>query len=1394
MAKRYFNWKLAIVLVIGLCVLGITAYGLRQWQRTGRAEQALKDGLKAYQQQRWDEAAEHLGRYLAIERDDVPILLKYADAQLKKRPASQKSLQQAIAAYRTALRIDSSHYEAAMQLIEIYLSVGMPGEAELIATRQLQINKDPKLRRMLALAMAGQRRFNEAAAELKAIIKEHPEQIPAYETLGRLTEQRPQDFPDPAVHWYDEAVRNNPTAALAYIIRANFYLRRNDRTKALTDLQQADKQDLSDPAVRLRLAGEFINAGLLDTAEKHLIAVQEQEPTNEGLWRTWALLAFKSRSQEKMLKVAQTGLKEFSSQPWDFMPIAVELFITCNEYDRAADCLNKLKQKDIALDRVAFLEGLLADKKGNTYEAVKFWRRSIELGNNSPQVRLALASAYSRLGDRQSALWQLRTLVSKMPDSFDGHLALARLLAAMGNWAQAEEHAANAILLSPQNLDAHLLHLQARMQLLAASSTTASTPEWQDIEKQLYDLDKQTDGNNVEVKLLQLQMAMQQGDFTNAEQLINQLKNTEVSRVRISLVEAELLAVQEKIDEAISLLDKTIEKFPQAPEPVKYQVILLARQNDYQRCETVIKEALARIKPVGAGTARRELGLLLAQTYRQWKQKDKEYEFLNRLAQQLPNDIPVKRLLLACEPIMKNPVQAQRLIDDIKVLEGQDGWQWRYEQARAWFGSENFKERYPQIISLLQENLLSNPDDQTSRMLLAATYERAGELQLAITTYREALDRSPDNLNVIIPVVAVLYKAKEYDQADEILSRASQQRPSHPQLEKLKFQSYLRRGELGPASNILQDVLSTDPNNQAALFSLALLKMQQNEFAEAEQYLASLKANDPNSLPITYAQIQLNIRQNRPQEALRLCDEVINSYNNASAYILRARTYATLGQNSKAREDLEHACAIEPNNVEVWVAKSEFYRSMARLGKAIADIQRALSLDENDIQVQKRAISLFLTEGSALRVQQARAILNKALKTTPEDIELRLLKARVLMAEGTTPAIESAVDILQKITEEQPENIEAWVLRGEIALRRGQPAETIDAALRGLVHRPNDRTLLMLKARAEAARSAALAIPTLNLLRELEPNDVDIAIYSASIYTEAGEPARAVNLLKTQLSKSYGPADERRINIAMAAALHRNGNKTEAYKLLDSLLQSDPNDPNPLLIQAGLLKDDQSWDQIKQKVTNWCRTHSQDTHLPVTVARELAAVEKSRAQKTAEDILRMVLNQNANCAEAMSALAMLLQITDRSEEAAVYYQRLLELQPDNVIAINNLAWILCEEQGKFQQALQLTEKGLKISPNYVDLIDTRGVTYYRLGEFNRAVQDFTKCIELYPSTAPAAVATRFHLARAFARLGEKDKAVEQLNRALDLESKIGGLSASDLAEAQRLLEQLQKGS
>jgi tetratricopeptide (TPR) repeat protein len=1398
MSGRYFNWKLAVVLVIGIGVLAVTALGLRQWQRASRVETGLRLGNKAYDEHRWEEAAQQLGRYVAVRQDDVKALLKYSDAMLNIRPLKSSTVQQAAASYRIVLRVDPGNSEAARRLAQLYLMIGAPGEAELIVSKYLEKKQDPELQTLLAMSLARQRKFDEAAAQLKAIVTGHPEFILAYEALGRLSEQRPESFPGKPGRWSDDAVKNNPTSAMAYIIRAANYLRNSDRAKAIADLEYAEKLDLSDTDTRLRLAQEFADANAIDKAEEHLAVLQKTQSTNQTLWAMRAQLAIRSQSKEKMLNAAEAGLKELSSQPWDFMSVAAELFIRAGQFDRANDCISQLRQKDIDPATTAFLEGILADAKGQSYEAVKCWQRAMELGNTSPKLRLAVASALSSMGDVQSALWQVRTLVSEKPDLFDGHMALAKLASQTGNLAEAAEHAHRAVQLSPANPDAVLIQLQTRAQLQAFRSKDAYltrqgnsiSPEDREFDDQLAWLEKATNGD-LKVKLLKFNMALQRGEYALAETMLAEFKKSYASDAEAAIAEVDLLTAREKTGEAISVLAQLVEKFPQSLSPVRYIAVLCARQGDYKRSEKIINDALVRIQQPAA---QRELSLLLADVYAMNKKDGDAYKVLSELEQKQPRNVSVKRRLLACKQAGKDPLRSQQLVADIKSLEGTDGWQWRYEQARLWFGAADFKERYPQIVTLLKEVLLANPDDQSSRMLLATTYERSGELRLAVATYREALVRSPRDTRIIVPYISALYRANEYDQADEVLRQVAGEKIMSPELKKLELQSDLRRGRIDSASDILEELSASDPNNQSISVSLALLQMRQNKFSEAGAALAKLRTHDPNSALVMMAEIELNIRQGKPAEAVLLCDRILDRNRVAWAYILRSKAYAMLGRNTEAMESIENATVTEPNNSEAWVAKSNFYGSLSQLDKATDAIQKAMLLSPDNPQVRKRAVLLFLSSDNPDIARKGMDILDKAMQASPRDSELKIIKSRLLMTKGTAPALEQAKGLLNTVTKENPELSAAWLLLGELAMKDGRSGEAVDIASRGLIRQPDDRNLLQFKAYAEMAQAPSLAIPTLNALRELDANDVDTAVLLSNAYSVTGKPAKAVALLESQAVRCKTESDLRKVRVALAMAMSRNGDMAGAQEIFASLYKASPNDASVLLDEVRLLIDNKLWSQIAQKTDLWRKDHKQDTAAPVAVARMLSGVSDSEAKSAAERILRSVLEGDPECLDAMGSLGTLLQATGRSADAETFYQRILKVQPQNLIVINNLAWILCEERNKCQEALELSQEGLKLAPDYVDLIDTRGVAYYRLGQIDKAVQDFRKCIELYLPKTPSATASYFHLGRALAKLGQKDEAAQNLGRAIQMNSDIGGLSPADMAEAKLLVEQLSRSS
>lgn len=1385
MPRRYFNWKLAIVLLISVAVLGVSAVGLRKWRNANSAEKGLDLGNKAYNEKNWKEAAKQLGRYIVVNQNDVDALLKYADSQLKIRPATSNNILQAVQAYRAVLRLDPGNLKAAKQATELYFLMGQDEVVESITSRFIETSPDPEITRIHAIALVHQRKFHEAADELKKLCAASPNHVPAYETAGQLAEQHPEEFTEPAAYWYNEAVKNNPTSALAYVNRAGFYIRNKDTNSALADLKIAEQHDLSNSAVCLKLAGGYITLNLLDKAEQVLAKSQKISPADQNIWQLSAQVALMTQSAEKMKAAAQTGLKELSSEPWDFMPLAAELFIRSGELSQAEDCIQRLNQNGFEKSKISYLEGLMYAQKKDYLNAIKSWKNSIESGNNTTKVRLELSIALFNSGDIQSAINQLRALVSEKPDSFDGHLALAKILAQTANWAEAQEHAVKASELEPDNSEARLLQIQTQLQI---TGTDASNKQGsQDVEALLSKMNS-AGAPAIEVDFLRLQVEMRKGNYAKALELINKIKQENPSQVRIDLAEAELFAIQDKLDEATKILRQSIQKYPDASSPVIYLAALLDKQGNQQDCAAVIMESVQRINEQ---LVQRDLILLLVEYYARWGQKDKAYEQLNMIASKLPNDIQIKRRLLQCEQVMGNPQMAQKLVDEIKSLEGDSGWQWRYEQARLDYLSDGFKERYTQIVSLMKENLTANPKDQASRLLLARAYEKAGEMQLAAATYREVLSRSPDNMQILTILISALYKMKEYDQADELLKRVSPQSLQNPQLQRLQLQNLLRQGQIDSASDILHGLVGEDPNNQNANLALALLQLQQGKYAESEQILKKLYSKDPNSLSVAAAQIQLYLKLEKPQEALKICDEAVSRLKNVSAYVLRARTYASLKQSEKAIEDLDKAVSTEPENAQVWMARSDFYRSININDKALGDIRKAMSLDQKNVQIQKRAITLLVTSNKLDSISEGKNIIDQSLKSNPDDVELLFYKANSLFLEGTAPAIENARQILQKITKDSPEFSKAWLLLGEMMIKKSQAGTAMDYASQGLAYTPNNEALLFLKARAEAMRSPVLAVPTLKVLCDLNPNNIEAVSFLANTYITSGEPDKAVSFLQNIISKCDS-SNTKTYNISMAAAMYKAKNKAEAIKKLDSLIDTSPDDPAPFLAKIFLLKDDQLWDELKSQTLGWYQKHPGNSRVPAVIANSLISVNSDEARKVSEEIFNTILKNDPKNTESLQSLAILLGIAERFEESAGTYKKLLELQPDNVVAINNLAWLMCENLEQPQQALELAQKGLALNSSYADLIDTRGMIYFRLGQYQKAVLDFSKCVELYPDFTPQAAASRFHLAKACAGLKQNVKAIGYLKEAIDLVNKSGGLNSKELSEAQSLLKQLQE--
>jgi tetratricopeptide (TPR) repeat protein len=81
------------------------------------------------------------------------------------------------------------------------------------------------------------------------------------------------------------------------------------------------------------------------------------------------------------------------------------------------------------------------------------------------------------------------------------------------------------------------------------------------------------------------------------------------------------------------------------------------------------------------------------------------------------------------------------------------------------------------------------------------------------------------------------------------------------------------------------------------------------------------------------------------------------------------------------------------------------------------------------------------------------------------------------------------------------------------------------------------------------------------------------------------------------------------------------------------------------------------------------------------------------------------------------------------KEAQNLYNKILEIDPNYVIALNNIG-VIFNELGKNQEAKEYFEKAIKINPNYADAHHNLGIIFEELGESQKTISCFEKTIAI----------------------------------------------------------------
>ncbi|MGA9769030.1 MAG: tetratricopeptide repeat protein [Blastocatellia bacterium] len=193
----------------------------------------------------------------------------------------------------------------------------------------------------------------------------------------------------------------------------------------------------------------------------------------------------------------------------------------------------------------------------------------------------------------------------------------------------------------------------------------------------------------------------------------------------------------------------------------------------------------------------------------------------------------------------------------------------------------------------------------------------------------------------------------------------------------------------------------------------------------------------------------------------------------------------------------------------------------------------------------------------------------------------------------------------------------------------------------------------------------------------------------------------------------------------------------------------------------------------RQVFTNMVRTLGDKPEVHILIGR--AYRETGYLDEAIEEFKKTIaLNPKHPGAHYCLGMSYLLKDgTLKLKEAAVEFRAEVALYPEEFLAVYNLG-LACVVERKYEEAVTFLEKAARLRPQNSDVYLFLGNAYHGLGQFDKAVEAFNKCISLDPDldkTSIFAAEVHFLLGRSLVQTGRPEEGEKHLLAARELKAK-----------------------
>jgi len=676
---------------------------------------------------------------------------------------------------------------------------------------------------------------------------------------------------------------------------------------------------------------------------------------------------------------------------------------------------------------------------------------------------------------------------------------------------------------------------------------------------------------------------------------------------------------------------------------------------------------------------------------------------------------------------------------------------------------------------------------------LGETYLKLKEYQRAFGEFSRAVELAPGDYPSHLELANLLIANRQLKDAQPHLDLLREQQPDNPDTHLAWANFYSAKDDMASALREMQKAIAADPNRLDSYLSLALLQTRANLPDQAEINFKKAADLGPKVMDAQVALGGFYQSRNRMPEAEQQFKHAIDvDPKDPAPRAAYVRLLMAEHKRPEAEAFLKQTKNGFPDNSEGYRMLGDFYFANGELDPAIAEYSSLYSEHPKDIQVKKNYVQLLILKN---RLDEASDLNNEVLKANARDGDALDYRGQIQLRRSDAAG---AVDSLQQALKIDSKNPVAHYHLG-LAFEMQHNEAQAESELREAVGLHPELT------------DAQRALSTL----ELRHRDFTALAQTAQqiIYGAPNAPdGYLLRALSEMNRQRFSDAEQ-----DMRKAAEVDPGSPAPYVQMGNLHQLQKQYPEAIKFYQQALDKDPAWTDALQGLMN---TYLAQKQLDQAIAAARAQIAKSPGTSGVYDLLGTALFQkkdfsgaeaafqkavelDKNNSDALFKLAqaqvaagsvsqalatdlqsikdhphdiqfyllagMMYESQNSFDQAKVMYQQALNIQPDNPLASNNLAYVILERGGNVDVAFAMAQTARRGMPDSPAAADTLGFAYFQKGVYQSAIDMFQESLRLNEKKGAADDPTvHYHLGLAYEKANQPAQARQQLERALKI--------------------------